>query len=205
MRKADQIKLEQIRILEHIHAEEPRNLYEMACKLKLSRWTAQRRVRDLNDDRAWPDVGRTSGEGRTSGQDGWRWRTSLNDPTVHNANHRHVYTINEGTGHKMDRQVSGAAVSQPEVVPEMLNRMDGATPNEIRPGVSDAVRELRATPSGCRELSKWKTGNDPVTPRQLSYLKALANHAGVAVPPAHTKWEAHKAISDLESLKEQAA
>lgn len=192
MCKADQIKLEMDRILEHIVIHEPGTVGEMVYPLGMSDPILRDRIGRMNDTKHLPDVGRVPCE---NGH--WRWHSSLTDPRVLDRNHRHVYTINEGMGHKMDRQVAVAAVSQPEVVPVMLNRMDATTPNELRPGVSDAVRELRATPSGCAALSKWKSGDDPMTPKQSVYITSLARERGVPVPAVRTKWEAHLVIDEL--------
>ena len=49
-----------------------------------------------------------------------------------------------------------------------------------------------------KDPKDWKSGDDPVTPSQLSYLKTLAEQAGVE-PPAEqlTKAEASEEIDRL--------
>ncbi len=44
---------------------------------------------------------------------------------------------------------------------------------------------------------EWKTGNEPLTTAQQSYLKTLAREAGEAVETDLTKAEASKKIDEL--------
>ena len=49
-----------------------------------------------------------------------------------------------------------------------------------------------------KDPDEWKTGDDPATPSQLSYLQTLATQAGEEAPREDlTKAEASKRIDDL--------
>ena len=49
-----------------------------------------------------------------------------------------------------------------------------------------------------KDPSEWKSGDDPATPSQLSYLKTLAEQAGQEPPPENiTKAEASEEIDRL--------
>jgi hypothetical protein len=45
---------------------------------------------------------------------------------------------------------------------------------------------------------KWKTGDEPMTGAQRSYLNTLADEAGVEVEESLTKAEASKKIDELQ-------
>ena len=48
-----------------------------------------------------------------------------------------------------------------------------------------------------KEPKEWKSGDDPVTPSQQSYLETLAQQAGEEVPDDLTKAEASEQIDRL--------
>ena len=49
-----------------------------------------------------------------------------------------------------------------------------------------------------KDPDDWKTGDEPMTGAQASYLGTLAQQAGEAVPDGLTKAEASKKIDELQ-------
>lgn len=49
-----------------------------------------------------------------------------------------------------------------------------------------------------RDPDQWKTGDEPMTAAQRSYLSTLASEAGVEVPAELSKAEAAKQIDELQ-------
>ncbi len=49
-----------------------------------------------------------------------------------------------------------------------------------------------------KDPDDWKTGDEPMTGPQESYLRTLAQEAGEGVDPNMTKAEASKKIDDLQ-------
>ena len=49
-----------------------------------------------------------------------------------------------------------------------------------------------------KDPEQWKTGDEPMTGAQLSYLKTLSEEAGVEVDETLTKAEASKRIDELQ-------
>ena len=49
-----------------------------------------------------------------------------------------------------------------------------------------------------KDPDDWKTGDEPMTGAQASYLETLAQEAGEDVPDGLTKAEASKRIDDLQ-------
>ena len=54
-----------------------------------------------------------------------------------------------------------------------------------------------ADPGLQKNPDDWKTGDEPMTPSQRSYLETLATETGETVPPDLTKAEASKLIDEL--------
>jgi hypothetical protein len=54
------------------------------------------------------------------------------------------------------------------------------------------------TPGLQRNPDKWKTGDEPITAAQKSYLETLATEANESVPEGLTKAEAAKLIDELQ-------
>lgn len=49
-----------------------------------------------------------------------------------------------------------------------------------------------------RDPDDWKTGDEPLTNAQYSYLSTLAEEAGVTIPTKMTKAQAAKKIEELQ-------
>jgi hypothetical protein len=49
-----------------------------------------------------------------------------------------------------------------------------------------------------KEPDEWKTGDEPMTGAQASYLKTLSDEAGEPFPQGLTKAEASKRIDELQ-------
>jgi hypothetical protein len=54
------------------------------------------------------------------------------------------------------------------------------------------------SPNPERDPDEWVTGDEPMTGPQESYLRTLAQEAGVAVPDGLTKADASKRIDELQ-------
>ena len=50
-----------------------------------------------------------------------------------------------------------------------------------------------------KDPQQWKSGDDPITPAQQSYLETLANQAGEDVPEGLTKAAASEKIDELRA------
>lgn len=50
-----------------------------------------------------------------------------------------------------------------------------------------------------KDTTEWKTGEEPVTGPQLSYLKTLAHQAGRELPAGLTKARASELIDELQA------
>ena len=55
-----------------------------------------------------------------------------------------------------------------------------------------------AEPNPVKDPDDWKTGDEPMTGPQQSYLSTLAQEAGEDVPDDLTKAEASKRIDELQ-------
>ena len=53
-------------------------------------------------------------------------------------------------------------------------------------------------PSAIKDPEQWKTGDEPMTGAQDSYVHTLAQEAGEGVPDAMTKAEASQVIEKLQ-------
>lgn len=54
-----------------------------------------------------------------------------------------------------------------------------------------------------KDPDQWKTGDEPMTGAQASYLETLATEAGEEVPDGLTKAEASKKIDDLQDKSDR--
>ncbi|WP_437932699.1 DUF3072 domain-containing protein [Sorangium sp. So ce291] len=50
-----------------------------------------------------------------------------------------------------------------------------------------------------KDPEQWKTGDEPMTGAQASYLQTLSQEAGVEFDPGLTKAEASKRIDELQA------
>lgn len=55
------------------------------------------------------------------------------------------------------------------------------------------------TPSAVKDPDNWKTGDEPMTGAQASYLSTLSQDTGEQVPDNLTKAEASKLIDKLQA------
>jgi hypothetical protein len=61
------------------------------------------------------------------------------------------------------------------------------------------MSDARETPqSAIKDPDDWKTGDEPPTGAQRSYLETLATEAGEGLPDELTKAEASKKIDELQ-------
>lgn len=67
-------------------------------------------------------------------------------------------------------------------------------------GPSAAGRPDEQRPSNAQKDPRdWKTGDEPMTGAQASYLQTLSQEAGVEFDPGLTKAEASKRIDELQA------
>ena len=59
-------------------------------------------------------------------------------------------------------------------------------------------KQVHSTGNRLKDPDKWKTGGEPMTGAQDSYLHTLADEAGEAVEDDLTKAEAAKKIEELQ-------
>jgi len=62
----------------------------------------------------------------------------------------------------------------------------------------DTQREQTAPSNTVKDPDDWKTGDEPMTGAQRSYLSTLASEAGEEVDDELTKAEASKKIDELQ-------
>jgi hypothetical protein len=75
------------------------------------------------------------------------------------------------------------------------NRTDQGTLDETRPDESNTVKNP----------DEWKTGDEPMTGAQRSYLKTLSDEAKVPFEENLTKAEASKRIDELRQQSDRLA
>ena len=63
----------------------------------------------------------------------------------------------------------------------------------------DTEQDDRATSNTIKAPEDWKTGDEPMTGAQRSYLETLASEAGEPVEGNLTKAEASKKIDELQN------
>ncbi|XYI04096.1 DUF3072 domain-containing protein [Sorangium sp. So ce1128] len=71
--------------------------------------------------------------------------------------------------------------------------MRGAT------GVSGGAKSAAGVDNTRKDPEQWKTGDEPMTGAQASYLQTLSQEAGVEFDPGLTKAEASKRIDELQA------
>jgi hypothetical protein len=76
--------------------------------------------------------------------------------------------------------------------------------HDRRPG-DDEVEDPAESPAARKDPSEWKTGDEPMTGPQASYLKTLAHEAGEEYDPELTKAEASARIDELQAETGRAA
>jgi len=60
-------------------------------------------------------------------------------------------------------------------------------------------KDTQANPAVQKDPDEWKTGDEPMTPAQRSYLETLAQDAGETFDEELTKAEASKRIDELRA------
>lgn len=63
--------------------------------------------------------------------------------------------------------------------------------------LTDKGQQASGTGPARKDPDDWKTGDEPMTPAQRSYLETLAQDTGVGVDDNLTKAEASKRIEEL--------
>lgn len=73
-------------------------------------------------------------------------------------------------------------------------------PEHVRPSRIDyaMAKDTPVKPNPEKDPSEWKTGKEPITGPQSSYLKTLANEAKEPVDTNLTKAEASEKIEELQ-------
>ena len=90
-------------------------------------------------------------------------------------------------------------VSASPRVPQLPEKTDMAK-KAIDQGIDDANRDDSNT---VKNPDEWKTGDEPMTGAQRSYLKTLSDEAKVPVDENLTKAEASKRIDELRDGNER--
>ena len=111
------------------------------------------------------------------------WKTG--DQPMTGAQKSYLETLAQQSGETVDENLSKAEASK------KIEELKGGGGNEQRGndgGISNTVKDP----------SEWKTGDEPMTGAQKSYLKTLADEAGEEMDENITKAEAAKQIDELQ-------
>ncbi|WP_437684201.1 DUF3072 domain-containing protein [Sorangium sp. So ce131] len=66
-------------------------------------------------------------------------------------------------------------------------------------GVSGGAKDASGVENTRKDPEQWKTGDEPMTGAQASYLQTLSQEAGVPFEENLTKAEASKRIDELQA------
>ncbi|XXX60119.1 DUF3072 domain-containing protein [Sorangium sp. So ce124] len=94
------------------------------------------------------------------------------------------------------------AEQQGEEVPEDLTKAEASEKiDELRDavGVSGGAEAAAGVENTRKDPEQWKTGDEPMTGAQASYLQTLSQEAGVDFEANLTKAEASKRIDELQA------
>lgn len=113
------------------------------------------------------------------------WTTG--DEPMTGAQKSYLHTLAEGTGENIDDNMTKAEAAEKieELHKKDQNKQNSHADNE-------SVRNTVKDPD------KWKTGDEPMTGAQRSYLKTLSDQAGEEMNENMTKAEAAKRIDELQ-------
>jgi len=113
------------------------------------------------------------------------WTTG--DEPMTGAQKSYLHTLAEGTGENIDDNMTKAEAAEKieELHKKDQNKQNSHADNE-------SVRNTVKDPD------KWKTGDEPMTGAQRSYLKTLSDQAGEEMNENMTKAEAAKRIDQLQ-------
>ena len=110
------------------------------------------------------------------------WKTG--DEPMTGAQKSYLETLSEQAGETIDENLSKAEASK---------RID-----ELRNN-SQQTTEGGGTENTIKNPDNWKTGDEPMTGAQKSYLQTLSEEAGVDLDENLTKAEAAKQIEELQN------
>jgi uncharacterized damage-inducible protein DinB len=126
------------------------------------------------------------GEGRPSNaqKDPRDWKTG--DEPMTGAQASYLHTLAEGQGEEIPDDLTKAEAS--EKIDE-LKRAEGGTGGAEAAGFDNTRKDP----------DQWKTGDEPMTGAQASYLQTLSQEAGEEFDANLTKAEASKRIDELQA------
>ncbi|XXS70116.1 DUF3072 domain-containing protein [Sorangium sp. So ce131] len=133
-----------------------------------------------------------SGAGRTGEQrpsnaqkDPRDWKTG--DEPMTGAQASYLHTLAEQQGEEVPDDLTKAEAS------EKIDELRRAT------GVSGGAKDASGVENTRKDPEQWKTGDEPMTGAQASYLQTLSQEAGVPFEENLTKAEASKRIDELQA------
>ncbi|XXU81665.1 DUF3072 domain-containing protein [Sorangium sp. So ce1182] len=113
------------------------------------------------------------------------WKTG--DEPMTGAQASYLHTLAEQQGEEVPDDLTKAEAS------EKIDELRGAT------GVSGGAKGAAGVENTRKDPEHWKTGDEPMTGAQASYLQTLSQEAGVEFDPGLTKAEASKRIDELQA------
>lgn len=116
------------------------------------------------------------------------WTTG--DEPMTGAQRSYLHTLSDEAGEQPDDSLSKAEAS------EEIDR--------LRDGTVDARSDDDSTNTR-KDPKDWKTGDEPMTGAQRSYLQTLSEEAGVELDPELSKAEASKRIDELRKQNPRTA
>jgi hypothetical protein len=116
------------------------------------------------------------------------WKTG--DEPMTGAQASYLHTLAEQKGEQVPDDLTKAEAS--EKIDE-LRSATGVSGGQSQGAGGGGVDNTRKDPD------QWKTGDEPMTGAQASYLQTLSQEAGVELDPSLTKAEASKRIDELQA------
>jgi hypothetical protein len=116
------------------------------------------------------------------------WKTG--DEPMTGAQASYLHTLAEQQGEQVPDDLTKAEASQKI---DELRRATGASGSAGGAAGAAGIDNTRKDPD------QWKTGDEPMTGAQASYLQTLAQEAGVGFDKDLTKAEASKCIDELQA------
>ena len=123
-------------------------------------------------------------EATNTQKDPLNWKTG--DEPMTGAQRSYLTTLAEEAGKEVDETLTKADASK---MIDELRKKDKVVENRTS-GAADASNTQK-------DPSHWKTGDEPMTGAQRSYLSTLAEEAGEELPDDLTKADASKKIDQL--------
>ncbi|XXR89107.1 DUF3072 domain-containing protein [Sorangium sp. So ce406] len=134
-----------------------------------------------------PRAAGQAGEQRPSNvqKDPRDWKTG--DEPMTGAQASYLHTLAEQQGEEVPDDLTKAEAS------EKIDELRGAA------GVSGGAGGAAGVENTRKDPEQWKTGDEPMTGAQASYLQTLSQEAGVDFDASLTKAEASKRIDELQA------